>query len=132
MKRLLAGLLFFAAAACSTPTSPTPGVPLGREFSLKPGETVAIQGTRLTVAFESVLDDSRCPADVVCIWQGEAVLALRVSEGGQPSRLDLTTNAPEKGVGSYRVRLARVEPYPFAGKPIEPGEYRVTLTVTKS
>lgn len=130
MKRILPVLLFFGSA-CSSPTSPTPGVPLGRDFALKPGETVAIQGTRLTVGFESVLDDSRCPADVVCVWQGEAVLALRVSEGGEPSRLDLTTNAPEKRVGSYRIRLARVEPYPFAAKPIEPGDYRVILTVTR-
>ncbi len=34
------------------------------------GETVIFEGTTFT--FESVMEDSRCPKDVTCVWEGEA------------------------------------------------------------
>src|SRR5262245_60410423 len=34
---------------------------LGQEFELKIGQDVTIEGEGLTVAFESVLEDGRCP-----------------------------------------------------------------------
>jgi hypothetical protein len=124
-------LCFIILAACScssTPAAPSAEVPLGREFSLKPGESVIIESTDLRVTFLKVVNDSRCPADAVCIQAGDAVVALRVGKAGVELR---SSSAPEAAVGAFLLRLERVEPYAYSGKTIEPGDYRAVLKVTQ-
>jgi hypothetical protein len=119
-----------AAAGCSSaPSSPSGSVPLGTQFTLKPGESASIASTGLTVTFDRVESDSRCPADVVCVQAGDATVAL--SAGKTPVRL-LSNSAPEASVDGYRLRLERVEPYVYSNRTIEPGQYRVVLRVTRS
>ena len=108
--------------------APSAEIPLGREFSLRPGESATIESTGLVVTFLSVLSDSRCPADAVCVWAGDAVVALRVGRAGVELR---STSAPETAVGAYRLRLERVEPDVSSGKRIEPADYRAVLKVTR-
>jgi hypothetical protein len=123
-----------ALAACdSSPAGPSTDVPLGEEFTLKPGEWAAVQGTDLRVSFDKVVEDSRCPADVVCIRAGEAVVALQASgkDGNTQVQLRTVEGGNEASAGAYRVRLARVEPYPLASRPIAPADYRTVLEVTR-
>ena len=56
--RFLPLLALLATAGC-TPSSPSVGVPLGGEFTLKPGETAQVQTTDLRVTFLRVVNDSR-------------------------------------------------------------------------
>jgi len=118
------------AAACSSPSSPTVTVPLGEEFTLKPGEIAQMQSTDLGVTFLGVSNDSRCPGDAVCIQAGDAVVVLQVGTAG----VELKSNsAPEKVVGIYRVRVTRVEPYPFSSlPPIAAPDYRASLVVQRN
>ena len=61
-----------------TPTPmPTPTV-LRVEFRL--GESVELPGQGIGISFDQVLEDSRCPANVVCVWAGKAVIELTVTE----------------------------------------------------
>ena len=120
--------IILAAVSCSSsPAAPSAEVPLGREFSLKPGESATIESTDLRVTFLRVVNDSRCPADAVCIQAGDAVVALRVGKADVELR---SNSAPESAVGAYRLRLERVEPYVYSGKTIEPADYRAVLKVT--
>src|SRR5262245_25820104 len=45
---------------------------LGQEFELKVNQEALIVGEGLAVSFDSVLEDSRCPEGVDCIWSGNA------------------------------------------------------------
>lgn len=38
-----------------------------------------VEGKKVSVTFIKVLEDSRCPKDVVCIWEGQARLQFSVS-----------------------------------------------------
>lgn len=122
-----------ALAACdSSPSAPSSDVPLSQEFTLKPGESATVQGTDLRVSFDKVVGDSRCPADVVCIQAGDVVVALVASWKDGDARFQLRTAAGGNVAlaGAYEVRLVRVEPYPFASRPIAAGDYRTVLEVT--
>jgi len=122
-------LVLLAMGGCSSgPSEPSQDVPLGQEFTLKPGESAAIQSTGLQVSFREVVDDSRCPADVVCVWAGDAVVALEVGSAAVELR---SNSAPETSVGAYRIRLERVEPYRYSDRAIAPGDYRAVLKVTR-
>jgi hypothetical protein len=48
------------------------------------GETVTFK--KATVKFLKVVEDSRCPADVNCIWEGQAIVLVEVTEIGKESR----------------------------------------------
>ena len=126
--RLVVLLATLVVAAGCTPVAPTEGVPLDREFTLKPGTGGQIEGTDLRVVFQGVVSDSRCPADATCVQAGDAVVELRVGTALVQLR---SSSAPEQVVGIYRVRLTRVEPYPATSQPIAPGDYRATLIVTR-
>ena len=128
MLRPLCLLALVAVAGCAASPSTTEGVLLGSEFTLRPGETAEVQSTGLRVTFLGVRSDSRCPADVLCIQAGDAVVGLRVGT----AEVELRSNsAPEAAVGVYNVRVQRVEPYVYTSRPIAPDDYRAVLVVTR-
>jgi hypothetical protein len=111
---------------------------VGREFKIKAGRAVTLRGENLRLRFAPVVNDSRCPTGVECVWAGNAEVLIEVGAGGRGagSTLRLNTNtSPERaGEGKYRrytVRLVGLSPYPRAGRKIRPGEYTATLLVSK-
>ena len=125
----LAALL--SGGACSE--SPTgPSAALDREFTLAPGERMAIADTSLSVQFERVDGDSRCPADALCILGGDAVVAITVHDDGRARAYALHTGtmAPARH-DQYTIALVTLAPYPFSATTIAPGDYRASLRVTR-
>jgi hypothetical protein len=107
---------------------------LGQEFDLKINQEATIEGEALAVVFESVLEDSRCPEGVDCIWSGNAKIRLRSGKQKQtPAAVELNTHIGSKSSSylNYEIRLVALKPRPKADKPIQPNEYRATLIVTK-
>ena len=128
-------LIFASACVLSVgcdergPAGPT--VPLGREFTLEPGQTASLEGTSFRVRFLRVSGDSRCPADVVCVQGGDAVVHVRAADGGS-AEYELHTGDQARAVAAhagFRIVLERLQPYPFSSRAIQPEEYRATLTV---
>ena len=107
---------------------------LGQEFDLKINQEAMIEGEALAVVFESVLEDSRCPEGVDCIWSGNAKIRLRSGKQKQtPAAVELNTNVGSKSSSylNYEISLVALKPRPKADKPVQPNEYRATLIVTK-
>lgn len=128
-------LLAATAAACDeSPTGPT--VSVDARFTLAPGETASVQGHGISLRFEGVTGDSRCPAGVLCITGGDAVVKVVASGDSGTLSLDLRTgDSPRASVtyGNVKVTLLELTPYPFSSQPaIKPGDYRATLIVTVS
>jgi hypothetical protein len=117
------------------PTSPTsqPTVKIDTTMTLQPGQRLSVDGSNLSLQFTGVSNDSRCPADALCISAGEAVAvfeATLAARGGV--RLELSTLEARRAVdvGDFRVELRGLEPYPFGSlPPIRPGDYRATIHV---
>ena len=110
-------------------------VPLGQEFTLAPGQEVSISGEPLRVMFDRVIEDSRCPTGVVCIWEGRVGCLIRMTYQGNYEWVILTKpglsdDAAGQTYREYRLNLS-VAPYPQAGKAIAPGDYRLIITVSK-
>ncbi len=115
-------------SACSAATGPAPE----REFNLRQGSRTSLDG--LTVQFEDVPSDSRCPTDVQCVHAGEAAVVLTLDdEVGEPARVTVLTT-PGKNAAAYReyrLELLRLDPAPRAGG--SPAEtYTATLRVQRS
>jgi hypothetical protein len=129
--------LFFASLlfsnGCAGPSEPIV-VPLGSAFELAPGQQALVDG--LSVGFSSVGQDSRCPVDVVCVWEGDATLTLSLRAGSGESALrELHTSSSmgrETTFAGYSVRLEALRPEPRSTRPLEARDYRATLVVESS
>jgi hypothetical protein len=125
------GLLVMVIAGCG---NTKPG--LGESFTLKVGQTVTIDGEDLKLKFDSVVSDSRCPSDVVCVWAGEAEVRLIATQNGADTPLVLVEEGLTSGLNvvdykNYTIRF-KLTPYPVSTHQIQTSEYRLELTVTKS
>ena len=124
---IVCSLLVLAACAANPPARGP--VKVGEEFTLALGESVGIEQKNVIVKFEQVIEDSRCPMNARCIWEGNARLALRVSDS-VAGRYELNTstrfNTREK-IADFFIELRRLDPDRVAGA--ETSGYVATLLV---
>jgi len=67
----------FAKAQQDTTQVPTPKI----VFKAKYGEVV--KKGNVSLKLDSILEDSRCPSDVECIWAGQVKLLVEVTKNGK-------------------------------------------------
>lgn len=130
-------LAAFALAACTQPSAsaPEPMPPpalsqlaqrisdnlarLDAELAAEGVVTAGINetadlGSGLTVTPLDVTEDSRCPADVDCVWAGQLVLRANVSGTERSLTLGEPLETPQG-----TVLLVVAKPYPFHGWPTD-------------
>lgn len=110
---------------------------LGRPFTLRAGRQIALQGQKLRIRFAEVTQDSRCPVDVTCVWGGNAAVRIDVTTNGR-SEESLTLNTAkgpafvnEAVYEGFKVKLVDLKPSRRSDRKVPPGDYVVTLLVTK-
>ena len=103
-------------------------------LELSVGETSRVPDTQASVTFVRVVEDSRCPKGVQCIWAGDATIEVRVtSGGGEPELVRLHLNAQSAGdvvAKGLHLTLQRLDPYPEDGRAINDHDYRAALAIT--
>jgi hypothetical protein len=132
--------------ACVSAPGPVdrPAVATGQPFQLALGESVGVKGGIFVIDFLGVAEDSRCPVNANCVWEGNARISVKVWEytrgllpGGMDvfqQVLELNTNGRFPTRASFgentkgiTVELRRLEPVPRADAPIL--GYAATLVV---
>lgn len=73
------------------------------------GEIAYVDGPR--VRADEVLEDSRCPTDVRCVWAGRLVVRATVFGGGWTKQVDLTLGEPVQ-VADGALTLVEATPVP--------------------
>lgn len=92
------------------------------------GETAALpNGAKLTPL--KVLEDSRCPAGVQCVWAGQVRLAVAIERGGRET-VELTSNKPAAAAGGM-LELTEVVPGKRKDAPVYPEDYRFGFAFTR-
>jgi hypothetical protein len=126
--RPLLVVLAAALVGCGGPTE----VSIDQDFALAFGKSAAIEGTGITVTFEDVLEDSRCPINAVCVWAGNARIQLAVNTPARHVVLQTRSDSNyavvyQEGIRQLVVQLGTLLPEPVAGEPINKRNYRATL-----
>jgi hypothetical protein len=132
MRMAVLGLWLLTFAGCSDKSPVSPGR-VAREVVLAPGQTASIAEASIALRFQGVSGDSRCPADAVCVWGGDALVQIEVIQ--PPSRrhpYDLHTGDMRPVVHEdLTIALVELSPYPFSARPIPPGDYRATIRISR-
>lgn len=136
---LLPAVAFLMAAGCRTTQPSDASAPptgtrvaqagVGDPLAIALGETVQHNGH--SIRFVSVVEDSRCPVDVTCVWEGRAKVALTID--GTATTLTVPYGAQRDDepssleTGMIAVEVVGLDPYP--GSPDAQAGAPVTLRV---
>ena len=134
MKTLLIGVAVWAGVAGVADAQRT--ITLGEAFTVGVGESVAFGGgTGVTLTFETVREDSRCPVGVTCVWAGDAVVVISVDDGSDSVKtVELHTNDrfdTDAALDGHTLRLVELAPVPRDGSTIAVDQYQATLVVSR-
>lgn len=110
------------------------GIFLDLPIGLKIGETANIDSDLMMTLLD--VEDSRCPIDVVCVWQGTVSAKIQLEKGTEDlgnytismEALDENKQAFE----GYYIRLTNVKPYPVSTTPIQTTDYFLTFFVSSA
>lgn len=121
MKRSICLTLPLLLAACATTSASVRPLPEG---PARIGDTVYVGGP--TVRPLAIVEDSRCPADVVCVWAGRLIVRVEVGTGPGTREMALTLGEPVP-VADGALTLTEVTPARRHTQPVKPGDYRFTF-----
>jgi hypothetical protein len=125
-------MLAFALTACQ-PAAPG-ALPRGQAV-LGLGESIASADGNLGVTFIEVAQDSRCPADAVCVTSGSVRVLVQVTLGTESFQPTLTLGDLLAGdvasiqVANSTITLVDVQPYPLASQLTDPRDYEITVNI---
>lgn len=138
--RNLQALVIVAAfsAACSGPGMTgteggrTLSVALGQRFEVAVGQTARIEGTDLVVRFARVVEDSRCPIDIECVWAGDGAVLVEIDAGAETAEYVVHTTLEPRilEIDGFRIRLDGLAPEPRSDAQIPAGAYVAAFEVT--
>ncbi|MFX1534075.1 MAG: hypothetical protein ACFFDI_07570 [Promethearchaeota archaeon] len=112
-------------------TPNTQNVFLDESFNLHVDEKAYIDSIELVVTFLNVKEDSRCPSDVVCVWEGDVAIEVNIILNGQNrGNFELNrSNLHKASFGGYYLKLIELNPYPSSSEPIPLSSYNANFKV---
>src|SRR5687767_15795582 len=102
-------------------------------FSLPVGKTAGVAGSTTRLTFRQVREDSRCPTNVVCVWEGDAKIEVSVSRNGTQAETAILSLGPQNNeaqLGDLAVRFVGLAPAPVTPEPA-PRRYVAELLIRK-
>ncbi|MEM5802241.1 MAG: hypothetical protein QXQ18_02550 [Candidatus Aenigmatarchaeota archaeon] len=110
---------------------------IGYPFKIKIGQ-MALIDDKMILKFLEVSEDSRCPSDVWCFWEGEArVIVNVIKDNKNLGNFTLIirglkpNNLSSKVFDGFSIKLMDLSPYPKTDKKILASDYVATFLITK-
>ena len=111
-------------------------VKIDEKFQLELGECISLKGEEFHICFDSVVEDSRCPPNVQCIWEGRLVIALiATTETGISQKIQVgdifyeETNSTT--IDDFLISAIEIEPHNREKDNLADEKYQLTFEVTK-
>ncbi|RCK75256.1 MAG: hypothetical protein IGBAC_1392 [Ignavibacteriae bacterium] len=114
---------------------------LGQEFEIKFGEEKTLSTGELSVKFDSLLTDSRCAIGVVCVWEGEAQIRLKLNFNDIGTQeyhylkikgyVNKENTAQHQSIVAkyFLITLMQLDPYPVHNVPRDQEKYKALLKI---
>lgn len=110
------------------------------QVRMKEGSDIFLTPDKVTVRFIKMMTDSRCPKNVVCVWEGLAIIRVDVTrDTEQPTVLLLAipglVSTPYRRntleASGYYITLLQLDPYPVFQSGNGPTVYEALLAIEK-
>lgn len=130
-------IIIFSIPSCDDNNSNSSATNFGEEITINYNQTIDLGATNIQITLHS-MDDSRCPNDVICVWEGVARAGFTLSENSFMEDFELNvrglcdTNCGEsKEIGNYNIEIIDISPYPSANTIVTYENYEATIIVTE-
>ena len=124
------GAVILLLVACSAPEVVTPPMPTApgnaaeKIVTLTEALPITLADGEVQLTFVKVVEDSRCPADAICVTGGQVKVLFALNFGsGDAKEFARTLGDLHEGdvsqieVAGIFIRLVDVQPYPFSSQP---------------
>ncbi|MCY7377652.1 MAG: hypothetical protein LH472_16970 [Pyrinomonadaceae bacterium] len=131
MKTLfLTAILTFIFGSVIAANAQKPDQPI----KVRVGKEKKFSRSKINVKFVALIEDSRCPEGVNCVWAGNAKIKVQISEGSNAGEtFEINTNLGPKGAtfGGYAVNLISLTPTPKDNVRINKNSYTATFSIAR-
>ncbi len=133
---LISILCAMSILACEDSLSPDHAFELGDTVAINLRDIYHNEANEIALSYDSLLSDSRCATDVVCIWQGNASLEMTIANLQSKEKLNLNTHGgkdypAEASVLGFTVHLIELWPAPCTTCKFSQDAYTAKVVVTK-
>jgi hypothetical protein len=112
----------------SSPPSSNGAVTTSGEVALTVGGFATFDGLQIT--FDKIIQDSRCPVDVMCIQAGTVTAQVTLRSGGKVQQANLVSDKVLYRFANYAIYLLHAAPAPHSKVEIDPNNYTIVFHVT--
>lgn len=110
-------------------------VRVAEPFELKINHVATINKTDLKIKVIDILEDSRCPKDAVCAWEGQVKLEVEITINNHTTTKEMVTRLGKDiptQVGEYNISVPQVTPDRQIDERIELIDYTFTFFIEKN
>lgn len=120
-------LIIMVSMTSSAQTRPKEAVLVGM------GKQKTAKKSGLKIKFLEVIEDSRCPTGVDCIWAGNAKVKVQIIGAVRSQIFEFNTNIGPQGdvFDGWSIRMTELTPAPVADKPLDTKTYKAKFTITR-
>ena len=103
------------------------------EVKIQIGEQKTATQDKINIKFLSLVEDSRCPEGVNCVWAGNAKIEVEINCGDHKEKFEMNTNLGPKGASfdGYAINLVSLSPYPKEGVTVDAKSYLATFNISR-
>ena len=99
---------------------------VNKEYCLKDNESITIKNVQ----------DSRCPSDVICVWEGEVNLSLSLKKESGNVDFDLVFKNDDTAQefddqNGYKFTIRNITPYPVSTVQTDLDDYVIEMKIEK-
>ena len=97
-------------------------------------DTLCNKYENICLSFDSIGVESRCPINVVCIWEGNAEISLAFTKDGLTTKFVLNTHpsfVTDTVLYNYNIELIDILPYPHTDSLYSEYDYSAKLNISK-
>lgn len=129
MRGLVASLIFMLAVG----VMPTMAARQTESLKVQINMEKRAPKSKLSVRFVELVEDSRCPRDVNCVWAGNAKIKVRVTKNGRSHELTLDTNGQKQSAVAegYSIKFTGLTPEPRSNIRINRNGYVAYFEIVK-
>ncbi|WP_299394313.1 hypothetical protein [uncultured Gelidibacter sp.] len=127
IQKLLISLVLLLCFSCGSDELVTPS-----PIVLKVNGCFEKSENDVRICLDSVLNDSRCPKGLLCVWEGDATAAFTLRKNQVSKSFNLHTNTKFQNdtvIDGVSVKLVNITPYPTANDSISASEYKAEIRV---
>lgn len=119
-------VLLILLSACDSPVTQNVH-DYGEELDLNIGEMKKVGSDKTLVEFLDVLEDSRCPLNVTCVWAGNGKVQIRIDD--REINLNTYLEPRDTTISNHSIKLISLKPYPEHPQKIDRHNYKVRLQI---